>query len=74
MINAFNFLHPKILLLDSQPKTKKKKKKQREMLMSVLSTLVKNSIKEIFDITFMGNKKNCQNINCFFFFPYKNFL
>ena len=71
MINAFNYLHPKILLLDSQPK---KKKKKREMLTSTLSTLVKNSIKESFDITFMGNEKNCQNINCFFFFSYKNFL
>ena len=71
MINAFNSLHPKILLLDSQPK---KKKKQREMLTGTLSTLVKNSIKESFDITFMGNEKNCQNINCFFFFSYKNFL
>ena len=71
MINAFNYLHPKILLLDSQPK---KKKKQREMLTSTLSTLVKNSIKESFDITFMGNEKNCQNINCFFFFSYKYFL
>ena len=22
------------------------------------------------DITFMGNEKNCQNINCFFFFTF----
>ena len=43
------------------------------MLTSALRVLVKNPIKEIFDITFMGNeKKKCQNIN--FFFPYKNFL
>ena len=33
--------------------------------MSVLRTLVKNSIKESFDIIFMRNEKNCQNINCF---------
>ena len=74
MINAFNSLHPKILLLYTQPKTKKKQKKQREMLTSALSTLVKNSIKGNFDITFMKNEKNCQNINCFFFFSYKNFF
>ena len=43
--------------------------------MSVLSVLVKNLIKENFDITFMGNEKSCQNINCFFFlFSHKNFL
>ena len=45
------------------------------MLTSVLRALVKNPIKENFDITFMGNEKNCQNINCFFFsFPIKNFF
>ena len=33
------------------------------------TTLVKNSIYESFDITFMKNEKNCQNINYFFFFP-----
>ena len=38
------------------------------MLMSALRALVKNPIKESFDITFMGNEKSCQNINCFFFF------
>ena len=37
------------------------------MLTSVLKALVKNSIKENFDIIFMKNKKNCQNINYFFF-------
>ena len=37
------------------------------MLTSALKALVKNSIKEIFDIIFMGNEKNYQNINCFFF-------
>ena len=31
--------------------------------MSVLRALVKNLIKESFDITFMRNEKNCQNIN-----------
>ena len=44
------------------------------MLTGALSTLVKNSIKRNFDITFMKNEKNCQNINCFFFFSYKNFF
>ena len=40
------------------------------MLTSVLRTLVKNPVKESFDITFMGNEKSCQNINSFFFlFP-----
>ena len=28
--------------------------------MSALRVLVKNLVKESFDITFMGNKKNCQ--------------
>ena len=37
------------------------------MLTSALRALVKNPIKENFDITFMRNEKNCQNINCFFF-------
>ena len=42
------------------------------MLTSVLRALIKNSIKESFDITFIGNEKSCQNINYFFFlFPYK---
>ena len=45
----------------------------REMLTSALRTLVKNPVKESFDITFMGNEKSCQNIN-FFFFSHKNFL
>ena len=44
------------------------------MLTSVLRVPVKNLIKESFDITFMGNEKSCQNINCFFFFSNKNFL
>ena len=41
------------------------------MLTNTLRALVKNSIKEIFKITFMGNEKNCQNINYFFSFPIK---
>ena len=45
---------------------------EREMLTSALK--IKNPVKESFDITFMGNEKICQNINCFFFFSYKNFL
>ena len=44
-----------------------------EMLTSALKALVKNPVKESFDITFMGNEKSCQNINCFFF-PIKNFF
>ena len=43
------------------------------MLMSALKVLVKNPVKESFNITFMENEKNCQNIN-FFFFSHKNFL
>ena len=44
------------------------------MLTSALRALVKNPIKENFDITFMGNEKNCQNNNCFFFFLIKTFF
>ena len=42
----------------------------REMLTSALRALVKNSVKENFDITFMGNEKSRKNINCFFFFSF----
>ena len=43
--------------------------------MSALRALVKNLVKESFDITFIENEKNCQNINCFFFFfSHKNFF
>ena len=43
------------------------------MLTSALRALVKNSIKEIFDITFMENeKKNVKTL--IFFFPIKTFL
>ena len=38
--------------------------------MSAFRALVNDPFLESFDTTFMGNKKNCQNINCFFF-PYK---
>ena len=44
------------------------------MLTSAFRALVKNLIKESFDITFIGNKKNCQNINYFFSFPIKFFF
>ena len=44
------------------------------MLMSSLRTLVNNLFYESFDITFMGNKKKCQNINFFFFSHKKIFL
>ena len=46
-----------------------------EILTSTFRALVKNPVKESFDVTFMGNEKSCQNINCFFFFFFhKNFL
>ena len=38
------------------------------MLTSALKVLVNNPFYEIFDITFMGNEKSYQNIDCFFFF------
>ena len=38
-----------------------------EMLTSALRVLVKNPVKESFDITFMRNEKSCQNINFFSF-------
>ena len=41
--------------------------------MSAFRAPVKNPVKENFDITLMGNEKNCQNINCFFF-PIKTFF
>ena len=48
---------------------------KREMLTSAFRALVKNPVKESFDITFMGNEKSCQNIDCFFFFfPIKTFF
>ena len=37
------------------------------MLTSALRALVKNPVKESFDITFMENEKSCKNVNCFFF-------
>ena len=42
------------------------------MLTSALKALVKNSVKKNFDIIFIENEKNCQNIN--FFFPIKIFF
>ena len=39
--------------------------------MSALRVLVKNPVKENFDITFMGNEKNCQNIYIYIYFPIK---
>ena len=44
------------------------------MLTSALRALIKNLVKESFNITFMENEKNCQNINYFLFFSYNNFL
>ena len=42
------------------------------MLTNAFRALVKNPVKESFDITFMGNEKSYQNINFFFFsFPKK---
>ena len=42
--------------------------------MSALRVLVKNLVKENFDITFMKNEKSYQNINCFFSFSIKIFF
>ena len=42
--------------------------------MSAFRVLVKNLVKESFDITFMGNEKSCQNINQFFSFLIKIFF
>ena len=36
--------------------------------MSNLRMMVNNLFYENFNTTFMGNEKNYQNINCFFFF------
>ena len=44
-----------------------KKKKKKKMLTSVLGTLVKNSVKKSFDITFMKNKKKAVKILIVFF-------
>ena len=44
------------------------------MLTSVLKVLVNNLFKECFNITFMENEKNYQNINYFFPFPIKTFF
>ena len=46
----------------------------REMLMTTLKTLVKNLVKESFDITFMRNKKSIKTLIDFFFFSHKNFF
>ena len=42
---------------------------KNNLLTIFLRTLVKMIIylKKNFNITFIGNKKSCQNINCFFF-------
>ena len=42
------------------------------MLTGTLMVMINNLFQKSFDITFMKNEKNCQNINNFFF--YKNFL
>ena len=42
-------------------------KKKKKMLTSVLGTLVKNSVKKSFDITFMKNKKKAVKILIVFF-------
>ena len=44
------------------------------MLTNAFRALVKNPVKESFDITFMGNEKSYQNINFFFLVSQKNFL
>ena len=49
--------------------------KKKEMLTSALRILVKNLIKESFDITFMGNeKKNVKTLIAFFSSPIKIFF
>ena len=42
--------------------------------MNASRVLVKNQIKESFDITFMRNEKSCQNIKIFFSFLIKTFF
>ena len=44
------------------------------MLTNALRTLVKNPVKENFDIIFMENEKNYQNINFFLSFTIKIFF
>ena len=46
----------------------------REMLMTTLKTLVKNLVKESFDITFMRNEKSIKTLIDFFSFPIKTFF
>ena len=46
----------------------------RVMLTNVLRVIINNQFQKSFDTIFMRNEKNYQNINCFFFFSYKNFL
>ena len=42
------------------------------MLMATFRAMINNPFEESFDTIFMENGKNCQNINCFIFFPIKN--
>ena len=44
------------------------------MLTSILKVLVNNLFLKSFNITFMKNEKNCQDINYFFPFPIKTFF
>ena len=46
----------------------------REMLMTTLKTLVKNLVKESFDITFIGNEKSVKTLIDFFSFLIKTFF
>ena len=55
-------------------KTRKKKKITKKMMIierviltSVLKAITNKSFKKIFDINFMRNRKNCQNIYIFSF-------
>ena len=41
------------------------------MLMATFRAMINNPFEESFDTIFMENGKNCQNINCFIFFPIK---
>ena len=44
------------------------------MIISAVGVFVKNLFYESFDIIFMENEKNYQNINHFFCFPIKTFF
>ena len=79
MIHSFSFT-----IQTNHRFTLKKKKKRvwwkllayilREIIISAVGVFVKNLFYESFDIIFMENEKNYQNINHFFCFPIKTFF